>query len=220
MFMANDYTDSFAGEPYFIKKGEQLSAAGMTVALNTKEKVANKTDTLSSSSIEYPSCKAVSDNLAGVKLPVGTILMYDGYSWADNVTMPGWYICDGRGTPYGNTPNLQDKFIKGKGSKADNGNGQMTLGVQHLPAHKHSITDKEHDHATSKIGCADGTIPTFPSGPYFMYGSDLENGEWITTPNVNKNYTGITSTNDSTGGGQAFDVLPSYYSVIYIKKMV
>ena len=42
MYMASDYTDSFAGTPYFIKKGEPLSADGMTAALNTKEKVAKK----------------------------------------------------------------------------------------------------------------------------------------------------------------------------------
>ncbi|MDR1113471.1 MAG: hypothetical protein LBL50_00045 [Candidatus Margulisbacteria bacterium] len=61
--MANNYTDSFAGEPYFIKKGEQLSAAGMTAALNTKEKVANKKDTINNDSTEYPSSKAVYDGL-------------------------------------------------------------------------------------------------------------------------------------------------------------
>jgi hypothetical protein len=63
MFMANDYTDKFEGEPYFIKKGEPLSAAGMTAALNTKEKLANKKDTISNSSTEYPSSKAVYDGL-------------------------------------------------------------------------------------------------------------------------------------------------------------
>jgi hypothetical protein len=63
--MANNYTDSFAGDPYFIQKGEQLSAAGMNAALNTKEKVANKKDTISNSVTEYPSSKAVSDALAG-----------------------------------------------------------------------------------------------------------------------------------------------------------
>ncbi|MDR1323335.1 MAG: hypothetical protein LBK68_02740 [Candidatus Margulisbacteria bacterium] len=65
--MANNYTDKFEGTPYFIKKGEQLSAAGMTAALNTKEKVTNKTDTIdssnSSSTAQYPSVKAVSDSL-------------------------------------------------------------------------------------------------------------------------------------------------------------
>jgi hypothetical protein len=61
IFMASDYADSFAGEPYFIQKGEQLSAAGMNAALNTKEKVANKKDTISNSVAEYPSSKAVHD---------------------------------------------------------------------------------------------------------------------------------------------------------------
>ncbi|MDR1323163.1 MAG: hypothetical protein LBK68_01870 [Candidatus Margulisbacteria bacterium] len=61
--MANDYTEKFEGTPYFIKKGEQLSAAGMTAALNTKEKVANKKDTINNSSTEYPSSKAVYDGL-------------------------------------------------------------------------------------------------------------------------------------------------------------
>ncbi|MDR1114097.1 MAG: hypothetical protein LBL50_03295 [Candidatus Margulisbacteria bacterium] len=65
--MANNYTDSFAGEPYFIKKGEQLSAAGMTVALNTKEKVANKVTTINNQSTDtqYPSAKVVYDTLSG-----------------------------------------------------------------------------------------------------------------------------------------------------------
>ena len=26
-------------------------------------------------------------------LPVGTILMYDGSGWQDNVTLKGWYAC-------------------------------------------------------------------------------------------------------------------------------
>jgi hypothetical protein len=29
IFMASDYTDSFAEEPYFIEKGSQLSAAAV-----------------------------------------------------------------------------------------------------------------------------------------------------------------------------------------------
>ncbi|MDR1114214.1 MAG: hypothetical protein LBL50_03895, partial [Candidatus Margulisbacteria bacterium] len=61
--MANNYTDKFEGTPYFIKKGEQLSAAGMTAALNTKENVANKKDTVNNDSTEYPSSKAVYDSL-------------------------------------------------------------------------------------------------------------------------------------------------------------
>jgi hypothetical protein len=65
--MASDYTDSFAGEPYFIHKGEQLSAAGMTKALNTKEKVANKVTVINdgSTDAQYPSAKAVYASLDG-----------------------------------------------------------------------------------------------------------------------------------------------------------
>ncbi|MDR1323555.1 MAG: hypothetical protein LBK68_03860 [Candidatus Margulisbacteria bacterium] len=200
--MANDYTDKFEGTPYFIKKGEQLSAAGMTAALNTKEKVANKTDaisssnssstaqypsvkavsdalnskenvankkdTLSSSSTEYPSCKAVSDGLAdglaGVKLPIGAILMYDGYNWADNVTIPGWYACIAGNAGHG-CPNLVGSFIKGSAtaSHATGGNSgnEVTVGANNLPTHTHSLSGTlttgnqsvghthsiEHDHA-------------------------------------------------------------------------
>jgi hypothetical protein len=266
--MANDYADSFAGDPYFIHKGEQLSAAGMTKALNTKEKVANKTttidgsstdaqypsakaaytalntkedsankkDTLSNSSTEYPSSKAVSIALANKveasdltalqtsvnglettignlqeKLPIGTILMYDGASWQDNVTLKGWYSCNRTNYNHGLTPNLEDKFIKGKGNKADTGDGQMTLGAQHLPAHKHSITDPGHTHTTKcnsrvQVGSDNGV----------SYGQNWGDSDCGYT---SENQTGITETNNNTDGGQSFDVLPSYYSVIYIKKM-
>ncbi|MDR1114128.1 MAG: hypothetical protein LBL50_03455 [Candidatus Margulisbacteria bacterium] len=65
--MANNYTDSFEGNPYYIKKGEQLSAAGMNAALNTKEKVANKVITINSQSTDaqYPSAKMIYDTLSG-----------------------------------------------------------------------------------------------------------------------------------------------------------
>ncbi|MDR1453266.1 MAG: hypothetical protein LBJ25_04765 [Candidatus Margulisbacteria bacterium] len=65
--VTDNYTDKFEGTPYFIKKGEQLSAAGMTAALNTREKVANKVTGLSGASTddEYPSAKAVHDALNG-----------------------------------------------------------------------------------------------------------------------------------------------------------
>ncbi|MDR1324338.1 MAG: hypothetical protein LBK68_07885 [Candidatus Margulisbacteria bacterium] len=83
--MANNYTDSFAGDPYYILKGEQLSAAGMTAALNTKEKVANKqicsattgdtADTLtnaSSSDSYYPTSKLVGKNLDTLSTTIST----------------------------------------------------------------------------------------------------------------------------------------------------
>jgi hypothetical protein len=67
MYMASNYTDSFEGAPYFIKKSEQLSAAGVNAALNTKEKVENKVTTINSQATDaqYPSAKTVYDILSG-----------------------------------------------------------------------------------------------------------------------------------------------------------
>jgi hypothetical protein len=63
--MANNYNDDFSVDPYKIGVGKPLSADGMNKALNTKEKVENKTDLInssnSSSSMQYPSAKAVYD---------------------------------------------------------------------------------------------------------------------------------------------------------------
>ncbi|MDR1452710.1 MAG: hypothetical protein LBJ25_01865 [Candidatus Margulisbacteria bacterium] len=88
--MANDYTDSFAEEPYFISKGEQLSAAGMTAALNTREKVANKKDTVVNSSTEYPSAKAVYDLNGTVVHKAGaeTITGIKTFGTADSAAEP------------------------------------------------------------------------------------------------------------------------------------
>ncbi|GAG83487.1 unnamed protein product, partial [marine sediment metagenome] len=41
-------------------------------------------------------------------LPIGVIAMWSG-AWEDNVTIPGWYKCDGNN----GTVNLVDKFIRG-----------------------------------------------------------------------------------------------------------
>ncbi|MDR1322919.1 MAG: hypothetical protein LBK68_00610 [Candidatus Margulisbacteria bacterium] len=79
--MAGNYTDSFAGDPYYILKGEQLSAAGVNAALNTKEKVANKqvdsmdaagTLTSSSSDSYYPTSKLVGKNLDTLSTTIST----------------------------------------------------------------------------------------------------------------------------------------------------
>ncbi|MDR1323544.1 MAG: hypothetical protein LBK68_03805 [Candidatus Margulisbacteria bacterium] len=80
--MAGNYTDSFAGNPYYILKGEQLSAAGVNAALNTKEKVANKqlysTDTAatltasSASDSYYPTSKLVGKNLDTLSTTIST----------------------------------------------------------------------------------------------------------------------------------------------------
>jgi hypothetical protein len=137
--------------------------------------------------------------------PVGTILMYDGVNWADG--RGGWYICDGRSTPYGSTPDLRDKFIRGSGIDPQTGDGEMTLEIRHLPEHKHGITDKTHSHSVSAKDIGRGHSSS--------YSNAVASGGNYTTGSA---YTGITET-DYAGSGEAFAIVPAYYAVIYIKKM-
>ncbi|GBR73640.1 hypothetical protein NO1_0979 [Candidatus Termititenax aidoneus] len=161
---------------------------------------------------------AISNLSFQAALPIGTILMYDGAAWQDNITLVGWYACTKANNNLSLTPNLEDKFIKGKGDKAATGDGQMTLTKTHLPKHEHSIEDKEHTHTVSDKAAGDGQADTHPDGDYFVYDASVVSKAWTSVPKINMSYTGITKTEES-GEGEAFDVLPSYYSVIYIKKV-
>jgi hypothetical protein len=81
-----------------------------------------------------------SDILDLTFFPVGSILMRDG-GWTDG--RGGWYICDGRATPYGNTPNLKDKFIRGGTTNGTTGgadSNSVTLTANNLPTHSHAAT--------------------------------------------------------------------------------
>lgn len=90
--------------------------------------------------------------------PVGTIWMYDGGNWQDNVTLPGWYACipaneDGgaAGLSYGIT-SMVDRFVMGKavaGTGSTGGSNSYRLTAAQLPAHTHTIN---HDHPSFHSG--------------------------------------------------------------------
>jgi len=122
--------------------------------------------------------------------PIGTIFMMDG-SWTDG--RGGWYICDGRNTPYGKTPDLRDKFVKGSTISGATGGGQVTLSINNLPPHSHTVSLR-----------GSGVSHTSTNAPAL----DTGGAHAFIIP---------TSTE---GNGKPFDVIPSYYSMIYIKKMV
>ncbi|MDR1323829.1 MAG: hypothetical protein LBK68_05250 [Candidatus Margulisbacteria bacterium] len=335
--MANDYTDSFAGDPYFIKKGEQLSAVGMNAALNTKEKVANKqmdsadaTGTLTSNSSDsyYPTSKLVGKNLdtlnttistglngkqntitAGTAddiltkttatgtlgtltktisvaaaasasndkiptekavataldsklsagdlttlqtdvsalqtavgglqklLPAGTILMYDGTSWVDNSTLPGWYACTAANKNLGLTPNLENHFVVGAGSQVSKGQdtGSNTLTAAMLPKHTHSIyTDATKNTARTTSKTLTGSFP----GLYRIVAANSYNGIVAETTeasgdadgwadhqpmhkiNIDATHEHTGATNDTTGYQTDNNTsnMPLCYAIIYIRK--
>ncbi|MDR1453845.1 MAG: hypothetical protein LBJ25_07740 [Candidatus Margulisbacteria bacterium] len=255
--VTNNYNDKFEEAPYFIKKGEQLSAAGMTAALNTKENVNNKKDTLSNSnSTEYPSTKAVHDALdlmasevqaianafSGKQdsLPIGTILMYDGTSWQDNVTLFGWYSCNRTNYNNGLTPDLEDKFIKGKGGLANIG-GSNALTAAMLPKHTHGFTTS----STSKTltgsfttfviidGASNGGVSHDSALGILSRSSaasvlhDPAYGETKTgvsgykgiSLDATHTHSGTTSNDNSSATDTNAYNMPAYYSLIYIRRV-
>jgi hypothetical protein len=135
------------------------------------------------------------------------IMLMDG-SWQDG--RGGWYICDGHSTPYGNTPDLRDKFIRGgtsAGSTGGTNSQSITLSTANLPSHSHAVSDPGHHHTTPwATGWARGA-------------GDAGGAEYNGNAATGTAKTGISIGN--TGSGQAFTVstIPSYYSMIYIKKM-
>jgi hypothetical protein len=230
--------------------------------------------------------------------PRGLILMMDG-SWTDG--RGGWYICDGRDTPHGKTPNLTNIFIRGGTTNGGTGGGSATLNEANLPSHNHSlsgltisggdhshgvgtlaaasssvthshgvgtlavavsggshghgITDNGHSHTVTAQASGDGGVGYLVGGSY-----DISNDGTVSTSTVGTGISVNTSSSHShsatvsgstatdgashghgitgstgtaggsltisggtignTGSGTAFDVVPAYYTMIYIKKMV
>jgi hypothetical protein len=159
-----------------------------------------------------------SDILDLTFFPIGMILMMDG-SWTDG--RGGWYICDGRDTPHGKTPNLADKFIRGGASAGGTGGGSATLSEANLPSHSHGLSgtfttenaNVTHTHTVTATGSISGgnhshdiTDPGHSHTlPYYVPNYDgYQNGKISLHDScgpkfnyTNSGKTGITGTNSS-----------------------
>lgn len=160
----------------------------------------------------------------------------------------GWFVCDGRThTVAGNSvtvPNMIDKFVTGIVTTSTNpgttgGAKQVTLDISKMPSHTHTITassmdvtvpahlhpitDMKHSHTFPALNGTKG-------GMADQGGKDDTPSSYSTS----ESYTGITTTGLSaafkgtldalptaaaTGGGSAFDILPPYYTVVYIIRL-
>ena len=90
---------------------------------------------------------------AGFLPPIGYITMFAG-AWTDNVTIPGWYKCDGAN----GTPNLVNQFIRGGvASGAVGGSDTHTLITAQMPNHSHTFTVYEN---ASSGAAVRGAIPS------------------------------------------------------------
>lgn len=92
-------------------------------------------------------------------LPIGTILMYDGAGWVDNITLPGWFACTQANYNAGRTPNMEDTFVRGVSPSQRqptfdaNRRGSNTVSIQeqNLPPHQHTASGNIHGN-TSNAG--------------------------------------------------------------------
>ena len=103
----------------------------------------------------------------------------------------GWAICDGTK----GTPNLIDKFIKGSNIAGSTGGAsQVTLSVAQLPPHKHKVSKCWY-------GQSDNA-------------NDRQVIRWDEKYDTNSQvWTG------ETGLGLPIDIIPPYYTLIYIMKV-
>ena len=103
----------------------------------------------------------------------------------------GWAICDGTN----GTPNLMDKFVKGSNIAGSTGGAsQVTLSVAQLPPHRHKVSKAWY-------GRSDNA-------------NDRNVIRWDDSYDTNSQvWTG------ETGLGLPIDIIPPYYTLIYIMKV-
>lgn len=153
--------------------------------------------------------------------PKGMILMYKGSGWQDNVTLKGWYICNGQTVNGEVLPNLIDKFVRGSTSSGD-GIGSdyqdITLTQAMLPAHTH-----DYSGTTTSNGVHNHSLAPFEQE---FTANGRYNSTWIARGTA---YTGdagahthtFSGQTNSIGAGNSFRVntVPVHYKLIYIIKM-
>jgi hypothetical protein len=142
--------------------------------------------------------------------PKGTILTFSSEAWG--ATTPEfkniWKICNGQN----GTPDLRNKFLCGAESSGNTGGGTANLVKENLPKHSHTITDNGHTHDIYVSNNSAGHGIAYESATPGAYG----------TYNTNSAKTGISIDESFPGQGEyskPFDVIPAYYTVIYIMKV-
>ncbi len=140
---------------------------------------------------------SASNTVGGGMVPVGGIIM-----WSGSITAvpKGWALCNGQN----GTPDLRNRFIMGWGDKGvgtTGGQAMQTLNVDNMPPHAHDYTDAYYAEV-------DGNDTSHPN----VAGSDEGHD------NDNRPFT-MGRTTAKTGGGQAFSVVPPFYTLAFIQRI-
>lgn len=175
-------------------------------------------------------------------LPIGTILMFNGTGWQDNVTIEGWYRCIAANTSHG-VPDLENRFIMGSSSSGGTGGANTTTEIiahSHTatastkPAftptgttstngdHSHTYTDVYHPHEGPRRepgGSTDAHVVRL--NPLTTDSKTTGSaGDHSHTLNVSTDPAWTpTITINSEGTESELDNRPLYYSVIFIMKV-
>lgn len=147
-------------------------------------------------------------------IPIGTIVAWNGTEIPD-----GWAICDGTN----NTPNLIGKFIKaGTTPGQEGGSQEITLTVDNLPPHTHTIETSEL--TTSEAGTHSHSLNYSNSnlGSLTVGNHVLSEGESIQTGESGSHTHTVDLSNvtlSTVGNQEPIEVEPSYYTLVYIMRI-
>lgn len=116
-------------------------------------------------------------------LPIGTILMFAGETWEDNVSLPGWIACtasnETRIIGQINVPNLEGHFLRGactsineeQGTTGGSDTVKIGLLIDNLPSHSHTIAPITADQLPHQHQQGGGAIEKKESRTYVPWGS-------------------------------------------------
>ena len=160
-------------------------------------------------------------------IPVQGIIMWGGL---ENEIPSNWALCNGQKVDGVQTPNLSGRFIVGTGTLGTDtyssgtptgGKSKVTLTVDQMPSHTHSINDPGHTHTVLDEWLNTRNARAWPG--------NSSNSEWVTddspwvrprdsaTRTSSKGFTGITV--KAAGGGKAHENRPPYYALAYIMRV-
>jgi len=167
--------------------------------------------------------------MAGEVFPIGTVLFYVGV-FTDNVTMVGWYVCDGSDS----APTIVNHFVRGAAASSGNGGSDAAVNITHTHA---GISERPaHDH----IGTTGGSDPaghTHSFNPWvywggagggsssLMWGSSTSNATLYNDDGAHAHSGDISTTGShshittSSGAAGAGKNMPEYKRVIPIIRL-
>lgn len=145
--------------------------------------------------------------------PPGTIVQWSGSSVPE-----GWALCDGSN----GTPNLIDKFIKGGTSAgATGGHKEITLTVDNLPSHSHSMSGSAHTSTNGihrhGIGYTSGELGDNANNRNNIIGSKTTYTDYAGSHSHTIDLSGVSVS--STGNSKPVNIEPQYYTLMYIMKL-